>query len=183
MSSKPLPLRLPNHPHSFALQVEGAAAACVVVHNVTEPMAAQIQKGIEQGWPTLSEPVPQPITQHAPLVERFADLADNLLRTTEEGERHPLGDLMIAMDKAMDRINQQLLSGATRNLHPAKLATLRPYCTADLLQLRAIGSSPRQIAMLLNCHAGYFIDDNAVIFTPFPLPDINTQQTNFCVVC
>ena len=38
------------------------------------------------------------------------------------------------------------------------------------------------VQILLNCHAGYFIDDNAVDFTPWPLPEVSTQQTNFCVV-
>ena len=183
-------LRLPHLNNSFALDVEGAEfdGACVVVQNVSPSTAERIENLLRDGYPhplsapqAAPAPLP-PIPQHCPLVERFADVADGLLMTTEKGGRHPLADLMTALELAQISLEDQQRSKYTCNLHPSKIDTLRSLTTANLLELRAIGSSPRQIAILLNCHAGYFIDDNAVVFTPWPLPEVSTQQTNFCVV-
>ena len=181
-------LRLPHLNNSFALDVEGAEfdGACVVVHNVSPATAERIENLLRDGYlhplsPLQPDPLP-PLTQRCPLVERFADVADGLLMTTEPGATHPLADLMTAIELAQKCLEAQRRSKATSNLHPSKIDTLRMLTTGNLLTLRALGSSPRQIAILLNCHAGYFIDDNAVVFTPWPLPEVSTQQTNFCVV-
>lgn len=182
-------LRLPSPNNSFALDVEGAEfdGACVVVQNVSPSTAERIENLLRDGHPhPLSAPALASIPENprwCGLVERFAEVADGLLMATESGNRHPLADLMTAIELAQKCLEAQRRSKATSNLHPSKIDTLRILTTGNLLELRALGSSPRQIAILLNCHAGYFIDDNAVVFTPWPLPEINTQQTNFCVVC